>query len=302
MRKSRKRSRAPKSVAGIRRQLTYGPLQTLAQNTSGVAAVSTANTVGYTEIFSLTASHLNDLMDVYMPHYVVPGLAEGAPNTYTETPVMVQRRMDNAALGNRGSKLNFRGGNVTYIFRNNWDLPGTITLYLFKSTCSHAETLLDLAHHQVDENYRSDVSLSGLLMDGLTMHNQAIKEYWKLVGRAQTITLQPGEQFEYKFNLPKGIYDDTLNDLDGNQYVKGLSMSLIARMVGPIVHDSVTTSLVGYAPCQFDWVMRQYRSWRHVVDGPLSARFQLVDMDTVANPIAKVPTHEDQDGDGDGDD
>lgn len=299
---SRKRKRLPKTIAGIRRLLKYGPLQQLRLFSSGAIAQATSNQVAYVQVFATASSTFNSFMDTYQPYMILPALNEGAPNTYSDTAVTaVQMNMAHDATGGgvRDAKIKFEGGQTSVLIRNNWDLPGTISLYLYRCIDHTSTTPITLLDEEMDDKYRDAVVKEQLLTDGFTLGKERIGKFWKQVGRTQTLTLNPSEQFEYKFKLSKGIYDDAFNDAHPFNHYKGLSMILMARIQGCVVHDATDTTKVGLGRVQFDFVARTFYNWRHIESLPQGALFQNQDTDTITTAIGAIPSVEKQDGDGD---
>lgn len=293
-----KRSR-PKTIAGIRKQLSYGPLQERKSFNSGKVSVQTYNECSYSVIENHnTFTELHGFLSTYKPYYVRDAVAAGS---YTGALEMVQRDMGETALAYRGAKINYRGGTCIYTFRNNWDAIGTMSLYVFVVRTDTGTTPEGLYDEHLNDIHRSSVTKEQLLLDGLTTGKEAWGPFWDQMGKTQTITLQPGEQFDFKFKLPKGVFDDD-NAQTSLTYQKNLSVRLVCRMIGGVVHDSTDTTLVGTGKCQIDWIRRKYESWRHITDTPLPTTYSLITKDTIANGIHAQLKMEHQDGDGDADD
>lgn len=294
-------AKRPRTIAGIRKHLQYGPMQNLKLMNSSQVAVTTNNQVAYKEVKWNSRGLMQDYMDTYQPYFVMPGLTEGAPNTYSSTPVLVQKNMSSVALGNREARLKIEGGKVVMHFRNNWDIAGNISLSLFRANCDASVDPVALAGHHIDEVHHADVSIEDLLMDGISIGKKAIDDYWTQVGRTQQIVLHPTEEFTYEFKLPRGTFNENLAASQAEQNIKGLTMVLVMRIQGMIIHELGVSNEVGYGTCTLDYIMRQYSNFRHIEDQPLSAHYQDITLPTITTAVGKVEPVVDEDGDGDQD-
>lgn len=274
----RRRGASSRRIARIAKRVgSFGPPQDISHFNSGAITITGFNKVHYANLVFLTAAYLNDLMDTYKPYFVRDTIAAGA---YDGTQELVQRDMSESALPQRDSRIRIDGAYNKHTFRNNSLYSGTVKLYLYKCTCVTNTTPGDYMDQNVDDKYHtSGNQLADLHGDYPTMYSSYIKEGWTKIGKVQTITLAPGEEFTYSYRVPAFTYDDANAD---HTYVVG-SHCLLVRLVGGIMHDATTPTLVGTALMALDYTLNSRVKWRHINNDPLPGRFTGQNFDSVLN-------------------
>lgn len=288
----------------VKRRATYGPSQVLNTLDFGRVAAA-AEEVGYGSVQSNRGDTLASLLTTYKPYFVLPGLTEGAPNTYNgAAPQTVQVNLSDTVLPNTDAGVYVCKGKQVITFRNNWDSPCTVSFYLHKAVAFGSLSPIDIFNAEITSKYRgAAITSATAIMDGLSLCKTEINKYWKQIGRVQVIHLEPNRQCTYSYSTPGGWFDhEEYIAMSSPTYYPKLSTSLTVAVRGVIGHDATQTANVGLAPAQVDYMERTYLTWKVRQTQPLATRWAVTEDNNVVNYRVAIPEMEHQDADGDLDD
>lgn len=177
----------------------------------------------------------------------------------------------------------------TYTLRNNLTVPCDIRVYHMRCKSSNNNAPLTLVTQGWTE--KTTVASASPTSPAITnpllypLESQNLKDFWK---QADTKIFRLGVGEETTFQFTKRVYfDPDRYDADSAlTYHQGMSEILLVRMIGALVHDSTTPSLVNYGATQIDVrAQSSVRVWYEGNDVPAHLKTVTPITDAIASGV-----------------
>lgn len=179
---------------------------------------------------------------------------------------------------------------INFTFTNNSNAPVEFDIYVFNCKRDAEDSLVTLWESGIQDMIGTALPDALSTQYGVTpLSNPAVSSYHKLA-KIFHYVVNPGQMFKYHHdsNLFRLMNNEILNpDLQTDEYLRGMTQTILFVSKGAPAQNSVTTSLTTTAQHEVNFVMTKQYHFKYIEDRNMNMN-DTTDLDNVANNVYNI--------------